>query len=415
MANVLILSLVFPPDSVSTAQIMGELSTDLMGRGHHVTVITTLPHYNRDPEAESKQPISNHWGPLLRKSNYKGIQVYHTLMPRKGKSAFLRLIAWIGFHIISSLAGMSVIPKPDVILAPSPPLTVGLVAWGLGLFYRVPFIYNVQEIYPDIAISLGALRNKFLIGLLFRLERFVYSRASRITVIAPRMRQNLLEKGVLPERVQVVPNFVDTDDLFPLPKDNEFSRQHRVHNQFLVSYAGNMGPAQGLEELIQAADLLRNETRIHFLMLGNGVLQRDLDQRVTSLGLTNFTILPYQPYSLMPLVYGASDICLVPQASETGCEAVPSKVYRIMACARPVLASTDLNSDLAHLVSEVGCGVVVQSGRPQALAETVLDAFHNQASWQKMGRIGCKYVIENYARSVITGRYHALIGQLTAA
>ncbi len=414
MANILLLTLVFPPDSVSTAHIMGELAKDLGHHGHTVTVVTTAPHYNRDEEAESRQPFRNHWGSLLRKSSYSGIDVYHVLMPRKSKSILLRLASWVGFHLVSTIAGMTVIPKPDVILVPSPPLTIGLSAWVVGKFHRAPYIYNVQELYPDIAVSLGALRSRLLIDLLFRLERLVYSKAACLTVIASRMRERVLQKGVPDEKVKVIPNFVDTDDLTPLSKDNAFSREHKIDKKFVVSYAGNIGPAQGLENFVDAAALLQNNTDVHFMMIGNGILWEPLKQRVLQAGLANFTILPYQPYSLIPSIYCASDICLVPQATETGCDAIPSKVYRIMACARPVIAVTDLNSDLAELISSVGCGMSVQAGSPEILADTVLKAYLNQSQWRQMGEIGRTHVAENYSRSKITGRYNKLIKELVA-
>jgi colanic acid biosynthesis glycosyl transferase WcaI len=409
MANILILTLIFPPDSVSTAQIMGELSMDLKDRGHKLTILTTSPHFNRDKEAESRQPLHNHWGPILRKSDYHGIPVYHTLMPRKGKNIFLRLLAWIEFHIISTAAGFTSIPKPDIIISPSPPLTIGLSAWLLGAFYRAPFIYNVQEIYPDIAISLGALKNKRVIGLLHWLERFVYHKSTKITVIAPRMRQRLLKKGVLADKVKVIPNFVDITDHYPLPKDNRFSRQYGVYDKFLVSYAGNIGPAQGLDVLIGAAILLEKEADIHFMVMGDGSLRESFTQRVLNLNMSNFTILPYQPYSLIPMVYGASDICLVPLSSGTGSEAIPSKVYRIMACARPVLATTDLDSDLAHLITSVNCGLAIKAGSPEAIADTIFSAYKNKILWHKMGKNGRDHVVEKYTRSVVTERYHNLI------
>lgn len=409
MANVLFLSLVFPPDAVSTAQIMGELGTDLESKGHKVTVITTSPHYNQDSEAESRQPIRNFWGPLLRKSDYHGIPVYHTLMPKKGKTIFLRLLAWGGFHQVSILAGMATVPRPDVIVAPSPPLTIGVCAWILGKYHRAPFIYNVQEVYPDIAVRLGALRNRWLIGRLEELERFVYRKAKKITVIAPRMRQRLVEKGVPADKLEVVPNFVDISDLSPLPKDNDFSREQSVYDKFVVSYAGNMGPAQDLESFVEAAALLRSEPGIHFMMMGDGILRRSLTQMVKELALNNFTFLEYQPYSMMRHVYAASDVCLVPQALATGCDAVPSKVYRIMACGRPVLATTDPESDLAHLIREAGCGVTVASGSAQDLAGVISEAYQDQARWRAMGDAGRSHVVEYYSRHAITGRYHDLI------
>lgn len=409
MANVLFLTLVFPPDSVSTAQIMGELAADLQSEGHKVTVLTTVPHFNRDLEAESRQPIRNHWGPVLRRSDYHGIPVYHTFMPRKGKSILLRLIGWVGFHFVSTVAGITVIPRPDVIVTPSPPLTNGVFAWMLGKFHKAPYIYNVQEIYPDIAVRLGALRNRRLIHWLETLERFVYRKGEKITVIAPRMRQMLMKKGVPFDKVEVMPNFVDIEDLTPLPKENDFSRRHGIDKKFVVSYAGNLGPAQGLENFVDAAALLRNEGGIHFVMMGDGSLRESLRERVVNSGLKNFTFLPYQPYSMMPQIYAASEICLVPQAAETGSNAVPSKVYRIMACARPVLASTESDSDLATLVRNAGCGAIVPPDSSSALSGVIDEAYRDPVRWEKMGQAGRSYVVENYSRHSITMRYNNLI------
>jgi len=415
MAEVLLLSLVFPPDSVSTAQIMGELAVDLdKYHGHRVTVISTIPHYNRNLENETYQPLRPKWGKILYQSDYHGITVYHIFMPPKAQSILWRLLGWAFFHIISVIAGLTILPRPSVIIAPSPPLTIGLCAWLLGMLYRAPYIYNVQEIYPDIAIRLGALRNRFFIDLLYRIEKFVYSRAAAVTVIASRMREQLLEKGVSNEKVHVIPNFVDVRDFVPLPKDNDFSRKHNLYSRFIVSYAGNMGPAQGLEHFIDAAKILREEGGICFLMMGDGILRESLRQRIARHNLGNFVFLPYQQYSLMGQAYAASDLCLVPQAIETGFEAVPSKVYRIMACARPVLAVTDKNSDLARLVSEASCGAIVLPGSAEVMAEMIMQVYQNQTEWQKMGIAGRDHVVRHYARESVTNQYHELLETLVS-
>ncbi len=409
MVNVLILTLVFPPDSVSTAQIMGHLATDLDQAGHRVTVLSTSPHYNRDPEAEATQPLYPFWGGLLRQSNYNGIRVLHAAMPKKGSNVFLRVIAWMGFHFISTVAGIVAVQRPHVIIVPSPPLTIGISAWLLSLFHRAPYIYNVQEIYPDIVIRLGTLRNRFLINALFDLERFVYRHATKVTVIAPRMRDSLLKKGVLEEKVVVVPNFVDIEDLQPAPKDNSFSRRYGVNDKFVVSYAGNLGPAQGLSTYLEAAVRLADQPGIRFMMMGDGILRDQLRRQAGELGLDNLIFLPHQPYSLVPQIYATSDVNLVPQAAETGFDAVPSKVYRIMACARPVIAVTDSSSDLAQLIVSAQCGLVVPPGCADKLAEAVMIAHRDRDRWQQMGESGRRYVVERYARKVITGRYHDLI------
>ena len=413
MAHILVLTLVFPPDGVSTAVILGELSADLKTAGHDVTVVTTVPHYNRDPEAESGQPLVRMWGPLLYRSEFQGVRVLHVGMPRKSGKVLLRLLAWTQFHVLSLIAAVALVRRVDVIVAPSPPLTVGLCAWLLGRLYRAPYIYNVQELYPDIAIALGALKNRRAITLLFALERFVYARARIITVIAARMRRRILDKAVPAAKVRLIPNFVDVNDLAPLPKANGFSREHGLDRAFVVTYAGNMGPAQGLEAVLDSASLLNHESGLMFLLVGEGSLHDRLKTIARDRGLENVVILPHQSYALVPQIYAASDVCLVPLAVNTGSDAVPSKVYRIMACARPVIACADAKSDLAELVTLAQCGTVVPPGSPELLAQAVTNAIRNPSACAAMGRAGRAHVIAHYSRASISAQYEALVREVS--
>lgn len=413
MAKILIMSLVFPPDQVSTAQIMGDIAVDLREQGHQVTVITTIPHYNPDGGDDSLTSVKL-WGPLLKQSSFNGIEVFHTAMLRKGKGILSRLLSYLLFHSLSLLAGLILIEKPDVILAPSPPLTVALIEWLLAVRYRVPFVYIAQEVFPDILIDMGVIRGRLLISFLLNVESFIYQRAGALVVITEQMRQRLIKKGVPSSKVTTIPNFVDTDELRPASKRNEFSIQHRIDDVFVVSYAGNLGPVQSLDEFIKAAEILKSNPGIQFLILGEGILKDDLKSQVAELGLGNVLILPYQPYSLMQQVYAASNLCLVPQSAETGPTSMPSKVYRIMACARPVLAYADPDSELAGLINEVGCGFVVPVGDWVALAKTIQEASGDPDSLVKMSQIGRKHVERFYARKVVTDRYGMLVADLVA-
>lgn len=414
MANVLILSLIFRPDNVSTAQIMGDLALDLKAQGHNVFVITTVPHYNDDPEALAEQALHSYWGKLLQRSDYCDMEVLHVWMPRKGKNKLIRIIAWLGFHITSTIAGIFARFKPDVILSPSPPLTIGVSAWLIGLWHKCPFIYNVQEIYPDVAVNLGILRNKFLIKRVQSLEKFVYSKASALAVISEGMANRIHAKGVPGGKIHVITNFVDIKDFRPLPKINKFSRMYGLHDKFVVSYAGNMGQPQRLDTLIEAANLLRHENGIRFLMMGDGSERDSLIEQVEHMQLPNITILPYQPYSLMAEAYATADASFVSQAPGTCNDGIPSKVYRIMACARPVIACTDLDSDLACLVTKADGGVVVQSGDFLALANAIKQAFIQRDAWLEKGLKARALVLQDYSRSTISTRYHQLILELTA-
>jgi colanic acid biosynthesis glycosyl transferase WcaI len=412
MARILILSLVFRPDNVSTAQIMGELAVDLKARGHEVFVITTVPHYNNDSVAVEEQPLQAYWGMLLQRSDYCGMQVLHAWMPRKGKNKLLRIIAWLGFHATSTLAGVFSQFKPDLILTPSPPLTIGVSAWLLGLWHNCPFIYNVQEIYPDVAVNLGVLRSSFAIKFLQELERFIYSKARILAIISESMANQIRAKNVAEDKVRVIPNFVDINDFRPLPKVNNFSLRYGLHDKFVVSYAGNMGKPQGLNTLLEAAYLLKQETGIHFLLMGDGSERVSLIENAQRFQLTNITVLPYQPYSIMAEAYAAADASFVSQAAGTSSDGIPSKVYRIMACARPVIACTDVGSDLARLVAKADGGVVVPSGSAQALSNAIQQAFLQREAWLEKGSKARTFVLQNYSRSTICTRYHELIMEL---
>jgi colanic acid biosynthesis glycosyl transferase WcaI len=414
VSRVLILSLVFPPDSVSTAEIMGDLALDLRARGHDVAVFTTVPHYNRDLDAERRQPMRRVWGPLLSKSNYGGVPVYHAAMPAKTPSVVGRIAAWVGFHAVSTVAAVLLADRPDVIIVPSPPLSIGASAWIVGVLRRARYIYNVQEIYPDIAVNLGALKHPRAIRIFEALERFVYRKSAAVTVIAPRMRTRLVDKGVPPGKVHVIPNGVDLERLTPGQRHNDFSRRHGLDDIVAITYAGNMGPAQGLEIVIDAARLLGPGDALRFVLIGEGSLRARLTSDAAGLPQKNVMVLPYQPNALMPQIYGASDISLVPQAAATGSDAIPSKVYRIMASGRPLIAVTEADSDLAALVNAAGCGVVVAPGDARHLAELVREAPRRLADWREMGLRGRAHVTAHYTRAIVCDRYDALIREVRA-
>jgi colanic acid biosynthesis glycosyl transferase WcaI len=409
VARVLFLTLVFPPDSVSTAEIMGDLALELRSRGHDVTVVTTVPHYNRDPDADRRQPVRRVWGPLLGRSDYGGVPVFHTAMPAKTPGVLRRIAAWAGFHAISTIAALTIVERPDVILAPSPPLSIGVSAWIVARLRGARYIYNVQEIYPDIAINLGAVKNRAIISALHALERFVYRGAAAVTVIAARMRDRLVAKGVPAARVHVIPNFVDLDRLAPAPRHNEFSARHGLDEGLIVTYAGNMGPAQGLETVIDAARLIGDRLPVRFVLIGEGGQRASLTALAAALPHPSVAVLPYQPSSLMPQIYGASDVSLVPLAASTGSDAIPSKVYRIMASGRPLIAVAEADSDLAVLVREAGCGRAVAPADPAALADAVADAAAHPDAWRAMGERGRAHVVAHYTRAVVTAQYDALI------
>lgn len=408
----LFLTLVFPPDGVSTAQLMSELAVDLAKAGHPVSVVTTQPHYNRDETAAAAQPLRSAWGGLLFRSSYRGIPVAHVRMGPRGARTAERLSGWLRFHVLGLIAALRLGRRPDVIIVPSPLLSLGVVAWAIGIVTGARYVYNVQELYPDLAVQLGKLRNPVLIGALRLLAQFVYRTAAAITVITPRMRSKLLARGVPESKLHYIPNFVDVDDLAPLDKANDFSREHGLAERFVVEYAGNMGHAQGLEVLLEAAAELRDDAGILFLFVGGGVGKDRLVEVAAGMRLPNVMFLPHQPYSRVPQIYAACDLAVVPLLASIEADAVPSKVYRIMACERPVLAIASPESDLAQIVGDAGAGIVVPPD-PAAIARAIREySLLDPAARKRAGRSGREYVLQTVARAKITAQYGRLVAAL---
>ena len=409
--HILLLTLVFSPDGVSTAELMTELALELRKLGYELTVLTTTPHYNLEPEARQRQPLVKRWGSLLYQSDFQAIPVYHASIPVKGKRVGARLLDYMRFHMISTLAGLaSLSGKYDLILAPSPPLTIGLSAWILSNLRHVPFIYNVQEIYPDVAVNLGVLRNRYLIRAMEWLELFVYAKAQCVVVISEWFRRRLLEKGVQDIKLQVIPNFVNTKFLRPGERQNPFSAQYNLGDRFVVLYAGNIGLTQGFETILMAAHQLEtSDPQICFVIIGDGARRDWLESQLSERNCANIILLPYQSKSSVPQIYATSDVCLVPLKRGTSQETFPSKIYSIMAAGRPVIVSSEANSELAWVVEHAECGWAVPPDDPDALASAIKNAYQRRSELQNMGLLGREYVIAHHSPQAVAQQYDRLI------
>jgi colanic acid biosynthesis glycosyl transferase WcaI len=413
VTRALILSLVFSPDGVSTSVIVSELAYDLAERGHQVTVLTTQPHYNIDPDARAQQPLKKRWGGLFYTSDYHGIPVWHTAMRPKGERALSRIVDYLVFHVISVVLGLFAIQRQDIVFAVSPPLTIGLVGWLLALFKRARLIYNVQELYPDTTITMGILKEDSPITrVLYWMERFIYRRSAALAVICQPFADLIAAKGIALDKIHVIPNFVDTEFVQPGAKDNDLLCELELQDQYVVLYAGNIGMTQSFDTLLTTAERMQDEAGITFLIVGDGARRSYVETQVRERQLSNVRLLPYQPRGRVPDIYATSDVCLVPLMAGTAKTTVPSKLFTIMASERPALVAVDEDSDLARTVKEVDCGMVVPPDDADALEAAIRDAFKNQDKMRGLGENGRRYVEGNLSRQHISRQYHELFEAL---
>jgi colanic acid biosynthesis glycosyl transferase WcaI len=405
--RILLLTLYFQPDIAANSVIMTKLMEQLIDKGHEVTVVTAFPHYD----------INRIWdayrGKLVQKEKKDSLTVYRSYLylPSKKNSIVGRLLSYASFNAFTTLVGLFA-GKHDIILAPSPPLTIGLSAYVISYLRNVPYIYNVQDIYPDVAIRLGVLSNRWLISFFRALERFVYDQAVAISVLSNGFRRNLLNKGVQPNKIHVIPNFVDSEFVRPLPRDNDFSHKMDLNGQYLVLFAGNIGYSQGLTFVLDTARLLSTHSDILFLIVGNGVAKSSLVEKAERLGLENVRFLPFQHMGVVPQMYASSDLCLVPLRHHISRDSVPSKVYTIMAAGKPLIAAVDEHSDTWNLIREKGCGLLVPPENPQAMAKAILELYEDRLTASDMGRKGRQCVEAQFTPQVVAQQYETLLYEL---
>ena len=405
--KILLFTLYFDPDVGANAVIMTELAEELVSLGHKVTVVTAVPHYADNVIG------ADYKGKLIVREQRDGLDIIRTYLyssPKKDRF-WARFLNYVSFNLLSTFAGLYSGPQ-DIILAPSPPLTIGLSAWMVGLVKRIPFIYNVQDINPDVLIKLGILTNRVGIAFSRRLELFVYRRAKHISVLSEGFKDNLTIKKVPPEKITIIPNFIDTEFLRPGDRNNSFEEFFNLQGKLLVLYAGNLGHSQNIEIILECASMASQNDDIQFVIVGNGSRKQSLQEKAKYLKLKNVVFIPFQPRKDVPLIYAAADISLITLKSGIALDSVPSKAYTIMASSRPVVATVDPGSDIWKLIQEANCGICVPPESPFAFMAAITELCDNPALRDKYGQNGRRYVEKHHTRRIIAEKYQHLLEQL---
>ena len=330
--KILIHSLIFSPDGVSTAYLYNDIALAFKRAGYDVVVLSTTPHFNVVPEQLEKQPMTwGVWG-LYKKSFFKDIPVYH-VPQKKFKSTLLRLIGFVYWHIVSFFIGLF-IKNVDVIVSPSPPLTIGRLNNWLGKIKGCKVVYNVQEIYPDILNKpKTSLVHRYLRGM----EKRVYNQSTAVTTIDRVFYNTIVDRFADKNKLHIIPNFVDTDLYHSGVSTEVLDKTLFLDNDNIkLLYAGNIGFAQDWDPLVLLAEKTR-DMPIEYFLIGMGVKKQWVVEQKAIRELNNLHIIDYQPRQLMPAILAYSDLQYIFMTPEQEGMGFPSKVYTIMACGRPLL------------------------------------------------------------------------------
>jgi len=396
--NIVLLSRYFPPEIGTAANLFFELARGLSKNGHSVTVVTGFPWYNM---REIPNKYKKKFFMMENGDGFKVIRIKSPIWgPIKLKLAYGHLTAPL-CSIIGGLMPRNI----DVVYIYSPPLFMGISGWTISLFKNVPFIMGVQDLHPQCYIDQGVLKNKVLIKILEAIEKFCYKTASYITVHSEGNKAHIVKfKNVPSRKVQVLPNWIDTDELVPLPRSNWFSEKYNLDGKFVVGYAGTLGMSQGLLSIIDAAELLKDNKDILFFIVGDGIEKSTMLERANKKGLNNIRFLPMQPKEVYPWVLAASDVQLVTLNKRVKTPVVPSKILSIMAAGRPLIGSMPLEGDAPRLIKEANCGLCVGPESGPEIAKAVLELKNNHDLREELSTSGRSYVVENLSLKKLVSR-----------
>ena len=408
MKRILIHSLIFSPDGVSTAYLYNDIALRLQQRGYEVVVLTTTPHFNIVSEQVEKQPMRwKVWG-FCKVSKFNGMTVLH-VPQKKFKSTVLRLLGFVYWHIVSFFIGLT-IKHVDLILSPSPPLTVGWMNLGLAKLKGCKVVYNVQEIYPDILKLKGGITLKFLRWM----EHKVYNGSDAVTTIDKVFYDTIVPRFENKSKLHIVPNFVDSE-LYHLVNwkgkldENLFPENDSIK----LLYAGNIGHAQSWEPLIQLADRTR-DLNVEYIVIGEGAKRGYLEDEIKKRGLDKLHLLPYQPRELMPAILSYSDASFIFMAPEMDGDGFPSKVYTIMACERPLLVLSGENTPIINFLQDKGCAkLVTEQDFDKKVNE--MDKWLRSVTKEdlaQMGKNGLSEIQAKYTKEKVTDMYVDLVDSL---
>ena len=398
--RIVVLNQYYWPGVEATAHLLTELC-EALAVDYDVEVVTGVLRGHEDEPHELER---------------NGVRIVRVVSTAYERAELGRRAANYLSYLSSALLHAFQSPAPDLVLCMTDPPIVGDAGVLVGRKFGAPVLVISQDVFPEIATELGRLRNPVVVGVLQTLVGAYLRRADRIVAIGETMRRRLEAKGAAPERLRVIPNWVDTTEITPQPRDNEWARSHGLDSKFVVMHSGNVGHAQDLDSLVRAATFLRDLDDLRFVIAGFGARHAEMVRLARRLDLKDrIRFLPYQRRERLPLSLSAADLHVVGLAKGLAGYVVPSRLYGILSAGRPVIAAAEEDSETARLVSEVGCGLVIEPGRPELLARTIRAARAGAYDLEAMGRRGREYVEREADREVAMERYRTLVAELLAA
>ncbi|MDR3406222.1 MAG: WcaI family glycosyltransferase [Chthoniobacter sp.] len=389
--KILVWGINYAPEATGIGPFNTALCEFLHAAGHDVEMVTTFPYY----PAWQKRPEDR--GVIWRREIRNGVPVHRCWHYVPSRVRWWRRIIHEATFVLTSLPRVLTRPRPDLIIAVSPPLLLGPAAWLVSVLRHTRYVFHVQDLQPDAALGVGLLRDDAFTRALYAVEAFAYRHASRVSGISRGMLAAFRAKGVPADKLIYFPNGIRLDP--PPPRGAFRARQGFAPGDFLAVYSGNIGVKQGLPVLLRAAVLLRDR-RIFLVICGDGAQRYLIDSEAAS--LANVRLFPLLPDAEYREMLADCDVALIPQLAGSGRAFFPSKVLNPLAFGRPILSVADTDSDLARAIAEGGFGCNVAADQAEALAETLDRLAADPAQLEAWGQAGRAWVAQFEQDRVLT-------------
>jgi len=403
--RILLISQFFPPEPNSVGQMFYELGADMVREGYQVTVITGFPNH------PSGKVFGGYQKRLWQVENKMGMRVIRVwLFTSPNRRLFNRMITFLTFSLTSSIA-ILLGRHHDIMFALLQPLSVGIIFPIVAKLKKTKVVFNLQDLHPDAIIDAGLITNGVFIKFLRLIERFSYRHAEHLCAICNIFKQHIVSNGIPASKISVIPNWIDLDEIKPLPRENTFRLQCGLKpDDFVILYAGNIGYTAGADIIVKVAKMLWKDSGFKYFFVGDGPARDEIKKLSEQEGLKNVRFLPFQPRDLLPLVQATADVSVVTMQAGWAKKSVgfSSKVLTYMAAGRPVVASVDLDSEMAGLVREAQCGIVATAGDAIALGNAIKQLSGSPDLRASFGANGRRHVEQHFSRDVVV-RQHILL------
>lgn len=400
--KVLMLPAYFYPEQTASSHLNKDRYSAFLKAGFELEIHTPCPTRNVSNETRSKYKHLK-----TEKVDDGQMCIHRFSMYREGRNPALRALRYFLCFIKQLCYGLKA-KNIDVIYLVSTPPIQGILGGILKKVKKVPFVYNLQDIFPDSLVGTGlAKRNGILWKIGRIIENYTYRNADKIIVISEDFKKNIMEKGVPEEKIVVIYNWVNEETIVPIAKKENFLYEELgiSRDKFNVVYAGNFGNAQNIDVIVSTAEILKNKSDIQFLLFGTGGLVEHYKHIVQEKKLDNVKFFPLQPMERVSYVYGLGDFGIVSCKRGLGKGAFPSKTWSIMAAGTPVIANYDADTDLEHLINQNKLGVFTESGNSEQMADNILELSVNRSLCVELGKNARNYIEKNVSRRAATDKY----------